>query len=429
MTYLPSSFLEKAKKIIPGDFSHFVDVHKNPPYRVIRINPLKGDLELSPKEKVPWCPISAFIPKEKRFNEDPLWFSGYYYVQEPSSTFLYFILENIKGKFHNPLILDICASPGGKTTIALSVFANKGLVIANEVNHKRINALVENLNRWGAANFIITRNNPETFGQFENTFDIALVDPPCSSEGMFRKDPKIAKKWKPTHSKYYASIQWGIVKNAFLALKPGGVLIYSTCTYSYEENEEVVARLANEYPIEFIDFEVPEEWGIVKGNEIPSYRFFPHLTKGEGFFIISLTKKEPTQCAKKMKYYKSKEILVNFNSENIPYLSISGNLKFYELRSEKDDFQTIVLLPDLIERLKFVKWLRVVKWGFTVGILKKSEFYFSSHLPFSVYFFKNQLREEEVNNSSELLSRLSKPTFIKSPEKTLMYKNCPLVLV
>lgn len=193
-------------------------------------------------------------------------------------------------------MLDLCAAPGGKSTHARSVLPEGSLLVANEVIRNRSQILAENLTKWGYADVVVTNNDPSDFSRIGSFFDVILTDVPCSGEGMFRKDPGAIEEWSPENVEICWQRQRRIITDIWPCLKPGGILIYSTCTYNTREDEENIAWIRQEFGAEPLPLAVPTEWNItgslLAGADAPVYRFLPHKTQGEGFFLAALRKPE-----------------------------------------------------------------------------------------------------------------------------------------
>ena len=261
----------------------------------VRLNPAKtglgGDkfpLPFAGSDPVPWHPQGYYLAERPVFTLDPALHAGAYYVQEASSMFLYEALRQTLD-FSQPLkVLDLCAAPGGKSTLIGAMLDTDSLLVANEVIKNRCAILRENLERWGMPNVAVTSAAPETFGALEGFFDLVVVDAPCSGEGLFRKDPRAIAEWSPAHVSFCAGRQRHILAAAVAALTPGGLLVYSTCTYNREENENNTEWLTQTFPLAARRLNVDPSWGL-EGNEY-GYHFFPHRAKGEGFFIAVFQK-------------------------------------------------------------------------------------------------------------------------------------------
>jgi len=244
---------------------------------------------------VPWCEEGFYLSERPSFTLDPLFHAGCYYVQEASSMFLSHVLrEYVK----EPVVaLDLCAAPGGKSTLALSELPEGSLLIANEVVRQRANILAENITKWGQSNCIVTNNYAEDFQAFSDVFDLIICDAPCSGEGMFRKDPASIEEWSLANVEVCWKRQRDIVQNIWHTLKEGGIFIYSTCTYNPLEDEENVAWIAKILGAEVLSCHPLKEWGLTETNT----HFYPHRIQGEGFFISVLRKTAEQEGRRKSK--------------------------------------------------------------------------------------------------------------------------------
>lgn len=239
-----------------------------------------------------WCPGGYYLDHRPTFTFDPLFHAGAYYVQEASSMFVAQALKQYVSR--QVLMLDLCAAPGGKSTLARSVLPQGSLLVANEVMRQRSQVLAENLVKWGHPDVVVCNNDPADFSSLEELFDVILTDVPCSGEGMFRKDEVAVSEWSTDNVEICWQRQRRILADIWPALKSGGLLIYSTCTYNTQENEENVRWIADELGAEILPLTIQEEWGIT-GNLLPDahfpvYRFMPHKTEGEGLFLAVLRK-------------------------------------------------------------------------------------------------------------------------------------------
>lgn len=237
--------------------------------------------------RVPWCPDGYYLAVRPQFTLDSDFHAGAYYVQEAASQFVGHLLGGAEpaGK----RILDLCAAPGGKTTLYASLVGPDGLVVANEIDRRRVQALADNVRKWGTGNVAVTTCEPRLLGDFEAWFDVVAVDAPCSGEGMFRKDEQARAEWSEGNVKLCAARQDGILREAWRALRPGGMLIYSTCTFNRDEDEGALERMlgwAGDEVAETDETPVDGAWGIVCGRvgAFRTYRFYPHRARGEGFF-------------------------------------------------------------------------------------------------------------------------------------------------
>lgn len=247
---------------------------------------------------VPWASEGFYLNERLTFTFDPLFHAGCYYVQEASSMFVEQVLRQFVEK---PVrMLDLCAAPGGKSTHARSLLPEGSLLVANEVIRNRSQILAENLTKWGHPDVVVTNNDPSDFARLGSFFDVILTDVPCSGEGMFRKDAGAIDEWSSENVEICWQRQRRIITDIWPCLKPGGLLIYSTCTYNTKEDEENIDWMIREWGAEPLTVEVKPDWNItgnlLDGKGFPVYRFLPHRTRGEGFFLTALRKPINAEC-------------------------------------------------------------------------------------------------------------------------------------
>ncbi|MBR5770367.1 MAG: rRNA cytosine-C5-methylase [Alistipes sp.] len=285
-TPLPERFVETMREALGADAERLFEALDTEPAVSIRLNPAKP-AECFDGEAVGWCKWGKYLAERPQFTLDPLLHGGAYYVQEASSQFVAHLLANhdMEGK----RVLDMCAAPGGKTTIYSTLVGRKGLVVANDISHSRAMALADNVQRWGMGNVVVTCNEPAHIGAFTHWFDVVAVDAPCSGEGMFRKMDEARSEWTASSPDVCAERQREILAEAWRVLRPGGTLIYSTCTFNPTEDEKVVEWLMSEYGEELeseVRVETSEDWGVVRSDigAFQCFHFYPHKARGEGFF-------------------------------------------------------------------------------------------------------------------------------------------------
>jgi len=305
---LPEPFLQSLQKVKGFDENTFKAVHQSGgQITSVRLNPQKiFNIQYSifdiQTERVPWSNNGYYLQQRPSFTLDPLFHAGAYYVQEASSMFLEEMLKQTVDLSKPIRVLDLCAAPGGKSTLIQSVISKESLLLSNEVIKTRVNILSENITKWGAANVIVTNNDPSDFKRLPGYFDVIVVDAPCSGSGLFRKDPNAINEWSENNVALCAQRQQRILSDILPSLKDGGVLIYSTCSYSQAENEDISNWLQKEYSLINIQLSIPGEWGIVESNG--GYRFYPDKVKGEGFFIAAF--KKPQGEGEKQQVYESR---------------------------------------------------------------------------------------------------------------------------
>lgn len=219
-------------------------------------------------------------------------------------------------------VLDLCGAPGGKSTHIASLISPDSLLVANEVIRSRASILAENVTKWGSGNVVVTNNDPRDFGRLPEFFDVMVVDAPCSGEGMFRKDPQAMNEWSDENVNLCAQRQQRILMDVWESLRPGGILIYSTCTWNLAENEQNIAWLAEQEKAQPLSFALDPAWGVeaTSLDGVSGYRFYPHQVQGEGFFLCVIRKageyEAPQRSTKKKKYKlslagKKEQALVN----------------------------------------------------------------------------------------------------------------------
>ncbi|MDO4950106.1 MAG: rRNA cytosine-C5-methyltransferase [Bacteroidales bacterium] len=291
---LPTDFVTNMRSVLGTEYADFeVSLGAEQPVSV-RLNVAKchrlGPLSI-PTESVAWCASGRYLHVRPAFTFDPLFHAGCYYVQEASSMF---VEQVVRQYVKTPsVVLDLCAAPGGKSTLLCSCLPEGSILVANEVARQRAQVLAENLTKWGQPAVIVTNDTPKAFGRMEGCFDVILTDVPCSGEGMFRKDETAVGEWSRDNVQMCAARQRDIVAAVWPALKEGGLLVYSTCTFNQEENEHNVEWIVRTMGAELLPMEVDPNWGIggdTMGGDMPVCHFFPHRTRGEGFFLAVLRK-------------------------------------------------------------------------------------------------------------------------------------------
>jgi 16S rRNA C967 or C1407 C5-methylase (RsmB/RsmF family)/NOL1/NOP2/fmu family ribosome biogenesis protein len=263
----------------------------------IRANPVKWREDVLPfllAGSVPWTAFGYYLDKRPSFTFDPFFHAGCYYVQEASSMFLEQAVRQTSVDRRPVKALDLCAAPGGKSTHLQSLLPAGSLLVSNEVIKARAGVLKQNMIKWGSANVVVTNNDPQHFARLEGFFDLMVVDAPCSGSGLFRRDEEAMNEWSPDAVQLCSGRQQRILSDALPALAEGGVLVYSTCSYSPLEDESIADWLVSEWGLEPLRLTIEESWGIVETmsaeHAAPGYRFYPDQVKGEGFYLACFRK-------------------------------------------------------------------------------------------------------------------------------------------
>lgn len=345
MANVPNALIASLKNLSYFDEEAFIATHELAQSPVsVRVNPSK-EYELPPNSMpVAWCEQGYYLPQRPSFTLDPLFHAGCYYVQEASSMFIDFLLKNLLPAEQAVRALDLCAAPGGKSTLLQAALPEGSLLVANEVIKARSGILAENLSKWGSHNVVVTNNDPSDFAQLSGWFDVLLVDAPCSGSGMFRKDVASIKEWSEENVRLCAQRQQRILADVLPSLAENGLLIYATCSYSTAEDEEILDWLIEDCGLESVNISVPTEWGIISTestkHKAAAYRFFPHLVKGEGLFVACLRKKH----AEPEFRYKTKYKLTKIDTRHItPLLHASIAVSLITLQD------TVLAIPEGME--------------------------------------------------------------------------------
>jgi len=285
----PDTFLDHLEGVPGFSSPAFQEAHRMAPPTSIRQNPFKPVSLSFEASSIPWSKQGFYLDQRPSFTFDPLFHAGTYYVQEASSQLLEPILSACTDLTQPLRVLDLCAAPGGKSTHLLSLLSENSLLVSNEVIRSRAGILQDNLDKWGCFNVVVTQEDPSVLGRVKGFFDVIVVDAPCSGSGLFRKDPEAMTHWNPAAVEHCSGRQKRILKDIWPALKEGGSLIYSTCSYSQQEDEEVVHWILSSFDAALQLPDLSSSWGITHTEM--GFRCWPHLMKGEGFFISAIKKK------------------------------------------------------------------------------------------------------------------------------------------
>lgn len=409
MKYLPESFIAQMKADLGDELPLFLQALENNPPVSVRFNPFKNTTPtLSLKSPIPWLSLASndlsqkalngvYLNERPSFTLDPSFHAGAYYVQEASSMFIAEAItqsiDNHKLK-QNLTALDLCAAPGGKSTLLASILGKNSLLVANEVIKNRVEILKENIHKWGITNVVISNHDSEDFTDLEGFFDIVLVDAPCSGEGLFRKDEKAIGEWSSDSIQTCSARQKRILANAAKLVKSGGILLYSTCTYNDFENKNNALFLS-----EYLDFESvilhTEGYGIVEKKwengiqkSVYGYQFYPHKVQGEGFFL-SVFKNIATHTPPLSSMRSPLDSIAKLNLTKLPKKQLEIAQKWV---NKPDDFEFFVkgnneifiVLKENIHHITLIdKVLKRKSLGITIGEIKGTDFIPSHELALS----------------------------------------------
>ena len=338
---LPDDFVKSMRDI---GLAELPDVlMSTEPETSVRVNSARGIVRPDGATPVDWCSTGFYLDSRPAFTFDPALHQGLYYVQDASSMAVRDVIASLTAG-HGPLrLLDACAAPGGKTTAAIDALPAGSLVVANEFDRKRAPILAENISKWGSPAVIVSRGDTARLGRLRDTFDIVIADVPCSGEGMMRKDPDAVSQWSPRLVADCAALQREIVENLWPALRPGGIMLYSTCTFNRAENEENIDWMCRTLGARTMPLCLADYPAISRGIDTPRdcYRFIPGRTRGEGLFICALVKDgEPSaERAGRAKKVRSKGGDRKAQDPGIPPSWTAGDYETYALGD------TLSLLP------------------------------------------------------------------------------------
>ena len=407
---LPADFLRMIQKEL--DHDNCVDLEKSlllsPPTSIrFNVDKLQPTKEL---EQVPWCSNGYYLEQRPSFTFDPCFHAGGYYVQEASSMFLE---QGIKQYISGDVIgLDLCAAPGGKSTLVKSLLSSSSLLVSNEYVRSRSYILSENMMKWGDPNYIVCNNKPEEIGLLSNLFDFIVIDAPCSGEGMFRKDPKAIEEWSLANVSNCRQRQEEIIKNVWEALKPGGFIFYSTCTYNTIENEGIVTFL-EELGSDILTIDIDKEWNItsknIGGGEV--YHFYPNKVKGEGFFFAALQKKSDDSIKSTERKGKKQAKLKDIDLSK--YIKNSNDFELVSL----DNFYYAIPSFFIDAYNKLSKSLKIISAGIKIGQIKGRDFIPDQSLALSNHIESNNFETFEIDKEMAISYLRCEPLYLTNLPK------------
>lgn len=407
---LPPGFLTSLQTAPGFDEGEFVAAHTAVEQVVsVRVNVNKpaelSSLNHIKAEKVPWSSHGFYLKERPLFTIDPHFHAGVYYVQEASSMFLEEAMKQSCDLNSNIIVLDLCAAPGGKSTLIQSLISADSLLVSNEVIKSRAAVLAENITKWGAANVVVTNNDPKDFKKLPGFFDCIVIDAPCSGSGMFRKDPVAVSEWSLNNVELCSQRQQRILADVVDSLKPGGILIYSTCSYSVEEDEAIADWLVDNYSFNNIRLSLKTEWNIVEtqsaGHHCYGYRFYPGKIKGEGFFISVFNKpgSKDESYSKDNRKTTVKTTSVSKNDQQLAAVFLKDVENFSFISWQQDILA--IRSSHINQVLSIQKQLYIKKAGINMGTIIRNELIAAHELVLNNYY-SHVLSEIEVLESVAL---------------------------
>lgn len=416
---LPEPFVSRTQELLKEELPAFLDALDYPSPVSVRVN---DKMEYLPSDDtVKWCDAGYYLAERPVFTLDPLLHAGVYYVQEASSMFL----QQALNQFVVPqsVVLDLCAAPGGKSTLISQYLNRDGILVSNEIIRNRAYILAENLIKWGNDTVVVSNNEPKDFQRLPSFFDAVVVDAPCSGEGMFRKDTGAVNEWNEQNVMMCARRQREILTDVWDTLKKDGILIYSTCTYNREENEENVSWMETELGAELIRLNTDAFPEITVSDK--GYRFFPHKTRGEGFFL-SVLRKTSDAPSLRIKKQDKRQQKSEFNETELKNRLIEPeNWKIHTDNNMISAFRT--KFSDKVELLK--SNLHIMHYGITLYEIKGRDLIPHTSLALSKSIQMENVLQAEVELRDALLFLKKETINLSEAEKgfvLIKYRNMPL---
>ncbi len=377
---LPEKLLDSLEGIKGFNKESFLRVHTSgEQITSLRFNPLKTGINLQQNifankvsHKIPWTGYGYYLNERPSFTFDPLFHAGCYYVQEASSMFLEEAMRQTVDLSQQIHVLDLCAAPGGKSTLLQSIITKDSLLVSNEVIRTRVNILTENLIKWGAENVVVTQNDPKSFQKLQGFFDVIVIDAPCSGSGLFRRDADAINEWSLNNVQLCSQRQQRIIADVWDALKPGGILIYSTCSFSKEEDEEIMDWIVENMGASSKRLNSENVWGITEvvseRREAFGYRFWPDKVAGEGFFISCFQKNDGDDFLFSKKKKENKQA-----QKNVPvFKKYMKDVDLYSFIEKENSWYAIPKqLSDAFEAV--LEKMNIVHFGIEMGQVIKEE--------------------------------------------------------
>jgi NOL1/NOP2/sun family putative RNA methylase len=396
---LPIPFETRMREMLKEEYEAYEKSLSTPAYHGLRVNTAKISVEeflqISPFElkPVPWCENGFYFDEKEQPAKHPYYYAGLYYIQEPSAMTPASVLPIEEGD----CVLDICAAPGGKSTELAAKLHGTGLLVSNDISNSRAKALLKNLELFGVPNMLVISEPSNVIAdRFEGFFDKILIDAPCSGEGMFRKSASMVKAWENNGVDMFVNLQQSILREMVRALKPGGTLVYSTCTFSPDENEQAMDYLLElDSNLELVELPMYEgfdsghpEWSRTGNPDVTKCRrIWPHRVHGEGHFVAMLRKKNTGEIHGVNWYHPARVKLPDEVQEFLGHIRWDFDISRMELQKDR-----LYYLP---KQMPSVKGLRMLRNGLFLGEIKKNRFEPSQSLALA-------LQAEEFDQSISL---------------------------
>lgn len=426
---VPQELIQSLQQVSGFNEPSFIQVHESgEQVTAIRFHPIKQEATTGKweGENIPWCSLGLYLSERPSFTLDPSFHAGAYYVQDASSMFLWQMIKQLIPDTEGKKVLDLCAAPGGKSTLLASCFPD-GLLVCNEVIKSRAAILVENMTKWGNDNVVITNNDPAHFQPLGPYFDVMVVDAPCSGSGLFRKDPEAVNEWSLDHVQLCSQRQQRILSDILPVLKEDGILIYATCSYSREEDEEIADWLVEEMGMQSLPVKTESSWGIVHSaspkQNASGYRFYPDKLKGEGFFIAAFKKQS---AATFVSYGKQATISKAGKQEMEQLLSFLPLIDTFHVFKQTEYFRAIE--KKWVEDIAILAGsLYIRKAGVEIGAIKGKDIVPSHELALSI-LPKQSFGQIEVTREEALQYLRRQDLSLQAPKgwNLIMYQNLAL---
>ena len=402
---LPTSFVDRMSRLLGAEWVAFESSLRNPSPVSVRLNPNKIAPTLN-GGVIPWCEHGLYLLERPVFTLDPHLHAGAYYVQEASSMFLEQALRTSVDLTKPLRVLDACAAPGGKSTHLLSLINHESLLVSNEVIRSRASILAENIQKWGKPNVVVTNSDPEHIGRLAGFFDVIVVDAPCSGEGLFRKDAAAIAEWSDENANLCTLRQRRILSELWPALKEDGILIYCTCTFNPNENEENLSWFADQVDAEFLSVPCSFEGPVKRvADRAIGYQFYPHRVTGEGFFLSVIRKRSKTEIAKSRKPITEKPSKLKVDW-------LVGDFTFYQFED------LLVAVPSAVAEdiQRITTTLNPVIRGVSVATVMRNKLIPEHALGLSTALVEGAFPVEELSKS-EALTYLAKDTLVPKTDE------------